>query len=440
MLVFAVVLLAAIASLTGCDWLESRYAAEPPPVANPPTNSDSGIRRVSRKMPAKLPALSSQMPQLEHSIVIGIDADMSSGSANSGESIRRGVVIAVSEINDAGGVLGRPLEVVVRDHRGNPARGIDNINELSSIEGLVAIVGGIHTPVALEELDAIHENEVVYLGPWAAGTPLTSNGRDPNFVFRVSVRDEYAGEFLVSAALDRGAQKIGLLLERTGWGRSNHIAMSKALESRGIAPSTVQWFHWGEHNLDAQIQALLEAESEAVLLVCNPLEGVTTVNAMARVPKERRIPILSHWGITGGNMQQLAAEALTEVELVFLQTYSFLDPPRPERAARVLDRYRELFPECESPRDVIAPVGTAHAYELVHMLAAAIKACGSTERSEIRQALEGLESYDGLFRHYDRPFTMDLHDALTIEDFHLAKFDEDGVIVSDEAGTGVLAP
>ncbi|MEM8668698.1 MAG: ABC transporter substrate-binding protein [Planctomycetota bacterium] len=380
------------------------------------------------------------MPQLEDSIVIGIDADMSSASAHSGESIRRGVMVAVDEINESGGLFGRPLEIVVRDHRGNPARGIDNINELACIDNLVAIVGGIHTPVALEELDAIHDNEVIYLGPWAAGTPLTSNGRNPNFVFRVSVRDEYAGEFLVSAALDRDLDKIGLLLERTGWGRSNHTAMTQALNSRGLKPIAVEWFHWGEPHLANQVNALLDAGCETVLLVCNPLEGVAAVQAMAEIPSARRVPIVSHWGLTGGKLPELAANSLRKVDLVFLQTYSFINPPRPERAAEVLERYQKLFPECASAREVFAPVGTAHAYELVHMLAAAVRSCGSLDRQEVRRSLEAIQDFDGLIRHYERPFQPELHDALTIDDFHLARFDEEGVIVVDDSEYGVEQP
>lgn len=369
------------------------------------------------------------MPTSDRSIVIGIDADMSSASARSGESIRRGVEIALDEINTGGGVLGRTLEMVVRDHRGNPARGIDNIEQLSRIENLVAVVGGLHTPVALEELDAIHQNEVIYLSPWAAGTPLVSNGREPNFVFRVSVRDEYAGEFLVDAALKQQKRNIGLLLERTGWGRSNHVAMTKALRGRGLEPTSVQWFNWGEPDLEPQVEEIIASGCDAVLLVANPLEGVTAVSAMSNFPAEKRIPILSHWGITGGNFPELAAEFLPKVDLVFLQTYSFIDPPRPDRAAAVLEQYRTHYDDCRLARDVFAPAGTAHAYELVHLLAAAIRSAGTTDRRAVRRAMEELPEFDGLIRHYEPPFTPERHDALSIEDFHMARFDDSGVIV-----------
>lgn len=82
-------------------------------------------------------------------VMVGLDADMSSSSAQAGEAIRRGALLAIEEINASGGVLGRPLELVVRDHRGNPARGLDNMLEFADMPGLLAVIGGLHTPVAL---------------------------------------------------------------------------------------------------------------------------------------------------------------------------------------------------------------------------------------------------------------------------------------------------
>lgn len=111
---------------------------------------------------------------------------MSKKEAQGGESIRRGLELAIAEINAAGGVLNRPMQFIVKDHRGIRARGVDNIADFAAQKDLVAVVGGVHTPVALAELPSIHSNQLIYLGSWAAGTPIVDNGYDPNYVFRVS--------------------------------------------------------------------------------------------------------------------------------------------------------------------------------------------------------------------------------------------------------------
>jgi len=362
-------------------------------------------------------------------IVIGLDADMSKGAAQSGEAIRRGLILAIEEINARGGVLDRPLSLVVRDHRGTPARGRDNIEDFAAMDDLVAVVGGIHTPVALAELAAIHRHGLPYLGPWAAGTPVVANGYDPNFVFRVSVRDEHAGGFLVEAARNRGFERLGLLLWRTGWGRSNEAAMHEALASRGLHPAAVAWFNSGERDMSGQIDALRAAGAEVIMLVANPVDGLVAVREVAGRPEAERLPIISHWGITGGDFFTQAGDALAKVDLSFLQTFSFFDPPFPERAERLYAAYCARFGGCRSPADVISPVGTAHAYDLVQLLSRAVERVGTTDRAAIRHSLERLGRYDGLMRNYDPAFAPDRHDALDTGDFRLCRFDEDGAIV-----------
>ncbi len=364
-------------------------------------------------------------------ILIGLDADMSSGSAQSGEAIRRGAAVAIAEINAGGGVLGRPFELIVRDHRGIPARGRDSIAELAALPDLVAVIGGIHTPVALNELDSIHQHRLVYLGPWAAGTGIVDNGHTPNYVFRVSVRDEFAGGFLVRQAVAAGYRHPGLLLERTGWGRSNEKAIIAGLRAEGLTPARIEWFHWGTETVAGEIERLAVAGADVVILVANPREGAIAVTGMASRPKDQRLPIISHWGITGGDLLSQVGSALADIDLRVLQTFSFLDPPHPERARRFFALYRDLFPEVAEPADILSPVGTAHAYDLVHLLARAIARAGTIDRPAVRDALEDLGRHEGLVRDYDPPFTAARHDALTVADFRMARFDRDGRIIPE---------
>lgn len=374
-------------------------------------------------------------PQAAYSsepIIVGLDADMSSGSAQSGEAIRRGAEIAIDEVNARGGVLGRPFELKVMDHRGNPARGKDNIEDLSAMDGVVAVIGGIHTPVALAELDLIHSNGLIYLGAWAAGTPVVENGRDPNYVFRVSVRDQYAGEFLLSAAVDRGHSAPCLLLEETGWGRSNENAFQAAAKKLSTTIIDVQWFNWGVADLSQHLRLFHERGCDVVMLVANAREGGVMVRSMLSLEKEQRLPIVSHWGITGGDFRANVGQDFSEIDLLFLQTYSFIRPSFPERAAHVIDTYITRYDDVASVEAIPAPVGTAHAYDLIHLLALAIEQAGTVDRPKVREALQNLPAYKGLIRDYTPAFTPDRHDALDASDFSLARFSASGAIIPVE--------
>lgn len=368
----------------------------------------------------------------ERPIVIGLDADMSSASAQSGIAIQQGAAVAIAEINDRGGLLGRPLKLLVKDHRGNPTRGRDNIQAFAQEPDLLAVLGGLHTPVAMAELPLIHKHRIIYLGPWAAGTGIVDNGYQPNFVFRVSVHDQHAGDFLVQAAKQRGYRRLGLLLERTGWGRSNLQAIGAAAKGHDMEIVATQWFNWGVTRMRAPVENLLQVGAEVILLVANTREGVALVRELAgRAPAER-LPVISHWGISGGAFAQLAGNGLEQVDLELLQTYSFFRPSDVQRRDRFLARYRQRYPEHKRLEDMHSAVGIAHAYDLVQLLAAAVQAAGTLERDRVRLALEQLPFHAGLVRDYAPPFTPADHDALGPDDFIMARFREDGVIIPSE--------
>src|ERR1700712_2143339 len=81
-------------------------------------------------------------------VKIGLVAALSGQSAKSGEGITRGLTIAIDEMNAQGGLLGRPLELVRRDDESNPAKGQTAARELIDREAVVALFGGIDSPVS----------------------------------------------------------------------------------------------------------------------------------------------------------------------------------------------------------------------------------------------------------------------------------------------------
>lgn len=356
-------------------------------------------------------------------LVIGLDADLFSASALSGMAIKRGMEMAVEEINAGGGVLGKKLRIVARDHSGFGNRGLENINNFSKIKNLVAVMGGLHSPVIMAELETIHKKNIVMLDPWAAGTNVVKNGFDPNYVFRLSVQDEHAGAFLVDQALKKHS-KVALLLENTAWGRSSLESIVKALANRNLAPVNVEWFNYGQTDFSESLTKIQSSNAEAMILVANAREGSLIVKALHQ--GKYRIPVISHWGISGGSFWHEVKEELKDVDVKFLQTFSFINSEN-EKTHDLIQKYKRKY-SVQSEKEISAPVGTAHAYDLVHLLAKSIKKADSTNRADIRNALENLDEYKGLIKTYNRPFSPENHEALSLSDYFLAKFDDNGVI------------
>ncbi len=362
----------------------------------------------------------------EAPIAVGLDADFSGYLKDSSEALRIGMEAAIDEINAAGGVGGRPLELVVTDHRGNPSRGVDHLDHHLVERGVVALLNGAHSPVALAQLPRLAEAGVPLISPWAAATGIVDNGYEPNPAFRVSVRDADAAGFLFGAAIDGGAKRIGLLLENTPWGQSNSDGLNAAAaaDQRAAVVST-GWFGHGGEDAVLAVRRVLTSQPDAVIFVGQPVPGLALLSEVARLPVGKRPRVLMHWGVAASAEFGKAAAAIEGVDLGVLQTFTFDTAHSPELAAQVLAVACRLRSVCE-PADVPVPVGFAHGYDAMRLLALGLELHASGAYPSVREALEHLPPYDGLVRRYAPAFTPTRHEALDAADFMLVSFDAQG--------------
>jgi branched-chain amino acid transport system substrate-binding protein len=362
-------------------------------------------------------------------VLLGIDGEFGLDNSTSAQAVELGMRAAIAEINAAGGVLGgRPLDVVIKDHRSIPARGIRNIQEFARMPGLVAVFGGRFSPVIIEELPTLKSTRTLFMAPWSSADAIVDNDMRPNYVYRLSLRDSLAMPKLLQSAHRRRLDKVGLLLTNTSWGRSNAEAAARAVA--GIPDMRIvdtSWYNWRDTSLVGKYRQLRAAGARAIVLVANDDEAAVLVREVAALPKAERIPILSHWGVTGGEFAKQAGPALQQVDFSVIQTFSFwrADPARVRRflsSAGMVSKVRRI-------EDIQGPVGAAHAYDLTHILAQAIDRAGSTDRKLVRDALEKLPAWQGLIKRYAPPFTPARHEALGADELLMARYRKDGVLV-----------
>ncbi len=364
-------------------------------------------------------------------VKLGLDAEFSLDNSISAQAIELGMQIAIGEINAAGGVLdGRPLELVKRDHGSIPARGIKNIREFATMPDLVAVFGGRFSPVLLEEMNVIKETQTLLMAPWSSADPIIDNGMQPNFAFRLSLRDSLAMPKMLKTCSERRLNKVGLLLTNTGWGRSNKAAAEKYAEANH-QPAIVHtaWYNFKDTSLIEKYESLRKAGAEAIVLVANDDEAAILVKEVAALPAGQRLPILSHWGVAGGEFVKQAGPALEQVDFTVIQTFSFFTARKP-----VLERFFKASASfgLKRPEDIRAPTGVAHAYDLTHILARAINQAKTTDRAKIRGALEEVRNYNGLIKNYVQPFSANRHEALGKDELLMTRFRPDGVLIPAE--------
>jgi branched-chain amino acid transport system substrate-binding protein len=385
------------------------------------------LHKLSRRMLLAGAALSLSLAApafADDTIKFGLVAAMSGQSAKSGEAIVRGLSLAIDEINASGGLLGRKVELLVRDDESNPAKGVIAARELVQREKVAAFFGGLDTPVSVAIVPFANQSKVPFIGVWAAGTAITRNGAAENYVFRVSAVDALVDVALVDyAAKKYGAKKPGMILINNPWGESNEKGLKAALETKSMPFAGVEKFETGDIDVVPQLTRLKDAGADTLFLVANVAPSAQVVKSLDRMGWN--VPVVSHWGPSGGRFTELAGPSAEKVH--FIQTFSFSGNTSP-KAASVLDALKKKYPEIKSAADVTPAVGIANAYDAMHLTALAITGAGSTDGPAIRQGFYKVGRYDGLIKAYDKPFTPENHDALSPSDYIFTYFKGDEIL------------
>jgi len=357
---------------------------------------------------------------LDH-ILIGIDADVSVGGKLAGLEIKRGVELAVAEINAKGGVLAKPLKVILKDHKIMPSIGIENIKEFAKNPHLVAIIGGKHSAVITEEIETIERLKVLYLIPWASAASLVDNEYEENYIFRVSANNNLTSKFILEYVMQK-YKKPAILVENSLWGRENMSSMKKYLNKLDMKFTTEIIFNRGQKSFEKMLRAIVESGADSIIIIADSFEGGKILQALSK--ENKKLPIISHWGIMGGDFFQKNREILSKVDLSFFQTYSVAQKEKTV-SKKLLKEYKQRY----KTEKMAINYAVAQAYDLTYMLALAIEKAGSTDGPKVKEALESLVNYQGVMKNYRSVFTPSRHDALDATDYYMAKFKSDGTVV-----------
>jgi branched-chain amino acid transport system substrate-binding protein len=262
------------------------------------------------------------------------------------------------------------------------------------------------------------------MGPWAAGTAITKNGANPNFVFRVSAVDEIVNVAMLDYAQKHfSTKKPGLILVNNPWGESNEKGLRAALGAKHVAAAGIEKFEVNDVDVVPQLTRLRQSGTDTLFLVGNVGPSAQVVKSLDRMGW--KVPIVSHWGPAGGRFSELAGPNAKEVH--FVQTYSFFGKQSPV-GDRVLKALMAKYPDIKGPGDVTPAVGVANAYDAMHLVAAAIQNAGNLNGDAIRQGFFKIDRYEGLIKTYDKPFTAENHDAIGPQDYVWTQFIDNQIL------------
>lgn len=386
--------------------------------------SSKGLMRSQRLAAAVAFGLLSSGAYAQQEPCIGNSAAVTGPAAFSGQAIKMGAQIAIDEINADGGVLGEELSLIQYDDAGAPPRGVDNTRRIALADECIAVLGGFHSTVAVAQVEPVHEIGIPYIGVWAANTKAVENGRDPNFMFRVSAKDKWVARFLVQEALkDSPDGKIAFFYENTGWGNGALPDVVAAMAASGKELVATETFNWNDQDMSPQVIRARDAGAEVVVIWALDREGNQVLRAMDKVGFKPTI--IGASGISG-NLGELAGPLANGVRV--MQTYSFL-APQSETGDRVLAALASDY-GLTDPSTIKAASGIADAYDAVYILADAIAIAGAFDWAKVQQALYEVNR-DGLIAPYRPAFDRsnpERNDALLPEHYLLTVW-HDGKLI-----------
>jgi branched-chain amino acid transport system substrate-binding protein len=297
-----------------------------------------------------LPA-QAQAPAKVQPVRIGLILPLTGGSSDMGLSARVGAQVAVDEINQVGGYLGRPFELVIRDDKATPDVGLQWADELVNKEKVLATVGFCNTGVAAKALDVFQKARHVLIVPCATGTVLTAKypARE-SYIFRNSARDELQTQFLAAELAKRKLKKPALLVDKSGYGDAGLVDLLAALEKHQIKPAIVVRFPVGVKTLQDEVAQAKAAGADSLIgWTVGPESGVL---AAARADANWRVPQFGSWCLSHRSAFETskgAVEGTLSVQTVLPNNFM-------ERNSAFRLHYRKL--SNESP--IGSKIGRAH--------------------------------------------------------------------------------
>lgn len=310
---------------------------------------------------------------------IGYLADFSGALAEFGPAIQTGVDLAVKHINDAGGVNGAPIEVIVGDDQTDPTAATEEARRLIEVEGVSAIVGPLASGVAIAVAEGVAVPAGVVVITPSATSPGITTVNDDGFLFRSTTSDAAQGVVLAQLATDEGIDNIGVMYLNGAYGQGLADAFEAAFEGTVTSAS----FEDGQASYLAELQAAAAGGADALVAIGYPAQ------AQVFVREALENELFSNFLFVDGTKSQELIDAIGADALEGFKGTAPTGGPETEAFAAWEAAYVAEYgdvPELPYIRE---------AYDAVVAIALAANAAGSNEGSAIRDNLQKVGAPEG---------------------------------------------
>ncbi len=335
-------------------------------------------RLVSILLCVMMLAMGASAALAEDTIKIGHITPLTGAIAAYGVAVSNGVNLAAAEINAAGGVLGKQIEVITKDNQFDVAETVSAFNTLLG-EDVVAMIGAIASSRTAAITSLANDEGIVLITATSTADAITT---EDDYVFRACFKDSFQGKMCAAFAADQGWTKAAILY-------ANGDAYSSGLRDAFVAAAPDYGIEIVAEQSTSDTQAV-DFSSQLATITASGAEVLFAPYYYDTVgPKI--IPQAREAGFEGAIVGADGFDGTEAYAVGDLAAYSdvyFTNHYSPEDPAEKVQNFIAAYSEAYDPASLNALA--ALAYDAMYMVADAIETAGSTDLDAIRDAMAGM--------------------------------------------------
>jgi branched-chain amino acid transport system substrate-binding protein len=316
-------------------------------------------------------------------IKIGEFASLTGKEATFGISSHEGTLMAIEEVNAAGGVLGKQLALLTEDTQSKPGEPATVVNKLIARDGVVAMLGEVASSRSLEAAPICQQNKVPMVSPSSTNPKVTETG---DYIFRVCFIDPFQGTVMANfARRTLKARKVAVFTDvKSDYSKGlAQFFKARFLEVGGQVVAELD-FNGGDKDFKAQLTAIKAAAPDAVFI-----PGYYTDAALIAIQAKQlglTVPLLGGDGWESEKLVEIGKDA---VEGHYFSTHYHPDVGS-ETSKKFVENYRKRW-KGKNP-DALAACG----YDSAIVLVDAMKRAGGFEGPKVRDALASTKDFEAV--------------------------------------------
>lgn len=319
----------------------------------------------------------------QETIKIGVTQPLTGAFAASGNYVAQGARIAEDEINKAGGVLGKKIQLIVEDNKSNPTEAVSTVEKLIQKDKVPVIIGAWSSTLTLAVMPKLEEYKVPMVVETSSSGKITTSGNP--YIFRISPTSAMEAVAFQPLIKKMDIKKADFLYTNNDFGIGSGAEFSKMLKANGVQVGVMETMDPKATDFSAQL-AKIKASGGDTLFVTTAVEQLTIILKQAK-EQQLKVRVISCGG--SNSPDQLIEQAGDAANGSFHTTFF---PPwfpevtkNPDAAKRYMDEWKKRG------HHVGGLTEGYRGYDGVYVAVAAIKAAGKAEPEAIRTALWGVK-------------------------------------------------